>query len=407
MGGRIRQRLTGRPDGSYVCPLTAAQRERETELLVLLDAPDEQIGKLAGRPRPTPDDERRLEQLYRNRYMQQGIYIEFEQLAGSSLRRVRWPPCESGAGAGGADRRHSATGMGPPERRGERDLSPLGLPGAPRGRTGLGRRPGTGPNGAWVSADKRQAGELRAALVSREAGWRQLAVTVAAQRLGPLRANLEGIRRLVVLPSPGLAGVPVEVLAEAWTEAPRDVVVSYAPSATIFERLARPRTDASAPPRLLALGDRLTPRTHRRPHLHRRRVSDLRCNPSSSTATLATRGADRRRALDIRRPTPELPCRFDPATGRQPRQAGQDLAVARRRRPHAGVGCRTLGRASGRRPASRRSGAGKAVGRRPAEPPDARPGPAAAAGDASRGRGDRRASPQGADHGPSGGGGER
>ena len=117
------------------------------------------------------------------------------------------------------------------------------------------RIPGTGTNRAWVSADERVAGELRAALVSREAGWRQLAVAVAAQRLGPLRAHLGGIRRLVVLPSPGLAGVPVEALAEAWTEAPRDLVVSYAPSATIFERLARPRTDASAPPRLLALGD--------------------------------------------------------------------------------------------------------------------------------------------------------
>jgi hypothetical protein len=49
--------------------------------------------------------------------------------------------------------------------------------------------------------------------------------------------------------------VPVDVLLEAWPDAPKDLVVSYAPSATMFERLARARSDAAAPARLLALGD--------------------------------------------------------------------------------------------------------------------------------------------------------
>ena len=86
-------------------------------------------------------------------------------------------------------------------------------------------------------------------------GLRKQAATLAAQRLGPLRPYIDGIRRLVVLPSAGMASVPLEVLVEAWADAPKDLTVSYAPSATMFERLTRARSSASALPRLLALGD--------------------------------------------------------------------------------------------------------------------------------------------------------
>ena len=60
-------------------PLSAAERQGETELLVRLRALDEQIGRLAGRPRRSPDDESRLELLFRERDTLYGKYAEFEQ----------------------------------------------------------------------------------------------------------------------------------------------------------------------------------------------------------------------------------------------------------------------------------------------------------------------------------------
>jgi CHAT domain-containing protein len=66
------------------------------------------------------------------------------------------------------------------------------------------------------------------------------------QRLGPLAEQLKGARRLVVLPSPAMDGVPVEVIAEG-------VTVSYALSASLFAHhsgQARPRSSG-----LVALGD--------------------------------------------------------------------------------------------------------------------------------------------------------
>jgi tetratricopeptide (TPR) repeat protein len=236
-------------------PLTTAQRDRETELLVLLSALDEQIGKLAGRPRRTPEEDLRLEKSYRDRDTQDANYMEFEhsleavygEFAGrpASLDQVRAALPGDTALLGWLDLSDVAS----------RIALHWGCLLRREGEPVFVEIPGTGPNRAWVSADGRRDGELRAALVTRDAGWRQVATAVAAQRLGPFRTHLHGVRRLVVLPSPGLAGVPVEVLVEAWPEAPKDLAVSYAPSATLFERLARARSNASAPPLLLALGD--------------------------------------------------------------------------------------------------------------------------------------------------------
>src|SRR5262249_21737327 len=63
-----------------------------------------------------------------------------------------------------------------------------------------------------------------------------------------------------------LAGIPAEVLAEAQpADAPR-WIVSYAPSGSMFARLARARPDSPGPARLLALGDpAFPPRAHETP----------------------------------------------------------------------------------------------------------------------------------------------
>ena len=45
--------------------------------------------------------------------------------------------------------------------------------------------------------------------------WRRLAEGLARQRLGPLEPHLKGVRRMVIVNSPGMAGVPIEALTDA------------------------------------------------------------------------------------------------------------------------------------------------------------------------------------------------
>ena len=112
-----------------------------------------------------------------------------------------------------------------------------------QGRYGA-RRPG--PGGAAKTARPLVVADLRP-LVER----------LRTQRLEPLAkalgASADGqppARRLIVLPSPAMAGIPIEALL-----APDDTrTVSYAPSATVFKYLReQPRPDRHAG--LLALGD--------------------------------------------------------------------------------------------------------------------------------------------------------
>jgi tetratricopeptide (TPR) repeat protein len=122
--------------------------------------------------------------------------------------------------------------------------------------------PGTGPDGCWTRDDTGLADRVRRELRRRPAGaadLRTLVASLRAQRLEPLAkalgATADGqppVRRLIVLPSRALAGIPVEALL-----APDDTrTVSYAPSATVYKYLRQqPRPDRQAG--LLALGDPL------------------------------------------------------------------------------------------------------------------------------------------------------
>ena len=128
---------------------------------------------------------------------------------------------------------------------------PAWVPIAGTGPDGLGRKTirtcGPGPDRAADTARRRSGGHAGA---DRE---------TASPRLEPLEKALgatpEGLptaRRLIVLPSSAMAGIPVEALL-----APDDTrTVSYAPSATVFKYLReQPRTDRQAG--LLAVGDPL------------------------------------------------------------------------------------------------------------------------------------------------------
>ncbi len=120
---------------------------------------------------------------------------------------------------------------------------------------------GTGPDGLWTREDTSLAGRLRTELRRRNsvgaAELRPLLEGLRARRLEPLAralgASADGLppaRRLIVLPSRAMAGIPVEALMT--DDDTR--TVSYAPSATVFRYLRqRPRPDRHAG--LLALGD--------------------------------------------------------------------------------------------------------------------------------------------------------
>src|SRR5262249_55599791 len=143
------------------------------------------------------------------------------------------------------------------------DLGPVG-PGAadpdgehwgvvvrPRGVPAWVAIAGSGPGGLWTDADVRLATRIRTELRSQPDAGRAdlpgLLERLRAQRLEPLSKALGATtehpspaRRLIVLPSRAMAGLPVESLL-----APDDTrTVSYAPSATVFMYLReRPRPD--------------------------------------------------------------------------------------------------------------------------------------------------------------------
>ncbi len=121
---------------------------------------------------------------------------------------------------------------------------------------------GTGPDGLWTKDDTGLADRVRTELRRRpgagSADLRPLVERLRTQRLEPLAkalgASADGLppaRRLIVLPSPAMAGIPVEALLALDDTR----TVSYAPSATVLFKYLReqPRPDRHAG--LLALGD--------------------------------------------------------------------------------------------------------------------------------------------------------
>ncbi|HTU88670.1 MAG TPA: tetratricopeptide repeat protein [Gemmataceae bacterium] len=108
------------------------------------------------------------------------------------------------------------------------------------------RLSGNGDNNAWTDADTQLPDKLRDALQNAGSDWQPLAERLRKQRLDPLAPHLKAVRRLIVLPSTALAGVPLEVIADGYT-------VSYAHSGTMYAHLLRqsPPTDKG----LFALAD--------------------------------------------------------------------------------------------------------------------------------------------------------
>jgi CHAT domain-containing protein len=121
--------------------------------------------------------------------------------------------------------------------------------------------PGTGPDGVWTKDDDELVLQAHKAFSARPGDlnteWQTLARKLYVQRLAPLQEQLQAqdglpaVKHLIVLPSPQLAGIPVEILADQY-------LVSYAPSGTMFAWLQERKAQASTPGSrsdLLAVGD--------------------------------------------------------------------------------------------------------------------------------------------------------
>ena len=85
---------------------------------------------------------------------------------------------------------------------------------------------GSGDHNAWIDDDIQLPAKLRDALQNAGSDWQPLAERLRKQRLQPLAQHLNGIRRLIVLSSTALAGVPLEAISDKYT-------VSYAHSGTM------------------------------------------------------------------------------------------------------------------------------------------------------------------------------
>ena len=242
-------------------PLTVEERQHESDLVGQLQQLDERIGRLVAKSGRTQAEDQRLEELRRRHDEIHGRFVAFENVLEERYRAFAGHP------AGLAEVQdalpHDAALVGWVDLRSQGETYPskrlrhwaciVRKSGEPIWI----QIPGSGAEGAWAQEDADRPAALRAALSDEtKASWRDLAATLARQRLEPLRPHLEGVRHLIVLPSAALAGIPVEALVAAWPGGRDRFVVSYAPSGSMFARLRQPRsTGGPSPPKLLALGD--------------------------------------------------------------------------------------------------------------------------------------------------------
>jgi CHAT domain-containing protein/tetratricopeptide (TPR) repeat protein len=256
-------------------PLRSDERRHEHDLLTRLQRLDEQVAALTAIP---GDEEGRRNQVTVFRQQRDALKIEWAEFEASVERSY-------GAAAGRPYDLSRIQGHIPPDAALVVWLDIRALPHAdvPNGEhwACLVRRhgdptwvklSGSGQQGRWTDSDDRLPVQVVEAFTGRPndpaVPWHGLAGQLATQRLAPLAAvlgatgHLPAVRHLIVLPSPALAGVPVEALIEAQPKDSPRYTVSYAPSGTMFAWLQERRQlklkdqgDRSGPPRLLALGD--------------------------------------------------------------------------------------------------------------------------------------------------------
>src|SRR5208337_598128 len=244
--------------GRAARPLTAAEHDREARLLGQAQAIDERIGKLLALKALSQEQDKLLDDLKRQGSELRRQVLELEQqfaskygaLAGqpATLEAVQKALPDGTALVGWIDQdpyhwacllRHSG--------------DPVWV-----------QLPGSGKDGAWTKEEEARTQRLRVELdpQTTRGNARPLAEAVARQRLEPLNEHLKGVNRQVVVNSPGLAGVPIEVLMAARPDpAWAGITVAYAPSASMFAHLVGKPTPRDRAPTLLALADPAYPET--------------------------------------------------------------------------------------------------------------------------------------------------
>jgi CHAT domain-containing protein len=251
-------------------PLSEEERRREQELSGKMQLIDKQIAALLHAKEPTSERRQQIEELQKQR---DAAVLELTQFAAELAQKhgpvagqvyelpaiqkqlpadaalVGWIDLKALPKAADPDGEHWACIV---RRRG----APLWV-----------KLVGSGHKDAWTEADDQLAGKVRERFIQQAPDatvpWRELPGQLYAQRLAPLAkhlgatADLPAVRQLIILPSPALAGVPVEALIAARTDQQPDYTISYAPSGTLFAWLQEQRAKRSRAerPRLLALGD--------------------------------------------------------------------------------------------------------------------------------------------------------
>jgi tetratricopeptide (TPR) repeat protein len=243
--------------------LTDEERQHEAVMLGQAQAGDERIRRLLAKGKPTPEVEKQLDALRTEGNGVRGRLLELQDqlerkygpLAGqpATLEAVRVTLDDATALVGwvDTDRYHWACIV-------RRPGDPIWV-----------ELRGSGKDMSWTNDDESLAFRLYAALASRSGGdWRTLAGALANQRLAPLEPHLKGVKRVILVHSLWLAGLPVEVLFGALAQAGSPArIVSNAPSASMFAYLAgmkpaQPRHDT-----LLAIGDPAYPEQKSEPVL--------------------------------------------------------------------------------------------------------------------------------------------
>jgi CHAT domain-containing protein/tetratricopeptide (TPR) repeat protein len=111
---------------------------------------------------------------------------------------------------------------------------------------------GSGADGAWTQRDSKVIRDARQLLqspnIDSAVDWQAALDDLARQRLRPLAPHLDGVKRLIVLPSAAMAGIPLGTLTDAYE-------ISYAPSASLYAWLLEQRKPAAGGDSLLALAD--------------------------------------------------------------------------------------------------------------------------------------------------------
>ena len=253
-------------------PLTANEIRREQELIGRLQQLDERIARLSAAEKLDDRSRAKLRNLEQQRLVSTGEFSELEQAlssrygvaAGESfeLSRIQTRIPEDTGLIAWIDFPATPKAADP---NGEHWAFLLRRRGAPI----CVKLAGTGPAQSWTESDLRLPGQVRESFLERpdvpRKPWLGLVERLARQRFGPLaeqlgkRDELPEVRRLIVLPSSALAGVPIEALVRAWDNGVHSLIVSYAPSGTVLtwieEQKQKNKLEArrNKPSRLLAL----------------------------------------------------------------------------------------------------------------------------------------------------------